>query len=180
MIVAYCRNRGIGIKGKLPFKIQDDMLHFKKLTIGNKNNAIIMGKNTWLSLSKRPLPHRDNLVLSRSLTGNHIFSSMSSVEKYCREKKYDEIWIIGGDDIYKQFIGNANLETICVTEVDVDGEGCDAFFPQVPTWFDIIFRGKEHICNDTSFQYVIHERPDIYMKNGISWKDTTPCSGDVM
>ena len=60
MIVAYCRQgQGIGKNGVLPWKLRADMKHFKKETIGKGNNAIIMGKNTWLGISKRPLPQRD-------------------------------------------------------------------------------------------------------------------------
>ena len=54
MIVAHTRGRGIGFRGKLPWKLPDDMARFKRLTIGDGNNAVVMGKKTWLSLSKRP------------------------------------------------------------------------------------------------------------------------------
>ena len=46
LIVAYCRNRGIGFQNKLPWKLSQDMNRFKNLTIGNGNNAVVMGKNT--------------------------------------------------------------------------------------------------------------------------------------
>ena len=66
LIVAYCRNRGIGFKNKLPWKLSSDMNRFKNLTIGDGNNAVIMGRNTWESLPQKfkPLPKRSNIVLS--------------------------------------------------------------------------------------------------------------------
>ena len=47
IIVAMCKNNGIGYKNNLPWRISSDLKKFRKLTIGNKKNAIIMGKNTW-------------------------------------------------------------------------------------------------------------------------------------
>ena len=66
LIVAYCKNRGIGFKNTLPWKLSLDMNRFKKLTIGNKNNAVIMGRNTWesLPLKYKPLPKRTNIILT--------------------------------------------------------------------------------------------------------------------
>ena len=90
IVVAACRNRGIGYKNKLPWSIKKEMQYFKKLTIGddteikyknNNNNdnyynknAVVMGKNTWLSL-KKPLPKRDNFILSTSLQTSDITTS---------------------------------------------------------------------------------------------------------
>lgn len=65
-IVAMDKNKGIGKNNSLPWKISEDMRNFKKLTIGNKKNAIIMGKNTYLDVNF--LKERDNLVLSSSIT----------------------------------------------------------------------------------------------------------------
>ena len=70
LIVAMCKNKGIGYKGRLPWNfIKEDMQYFSKMTKGtNESNCIIMGRNTWNSLrSKNPLPKRDNLVLPSTL-----------------------------------------------------------------------------------------------------------------
>ena len=55
IIVAACKNRGIGINNTLPWKLKKEMKYFKEVTIGKGNSAVVMGKNTWFSL-KRPLP----------------------------------------------------------------------------------------------------------------------------
>ena len=94
LIVAHCKNRGIGFKNQLPWKLTLDMHRFKKLTIGNKNNAVIMGRNTWesLPLKFRPLPKRTNIILTTKMdnTLNTIdpnvpkfFPSLRSAEHYC-------------------------------------------------------------------------------------------------
>ena len=51
MIVAHAKGRGIGFCGGLPWRLRDDMMRFKRLTKGDGNNAVVMGKKTWLSLS---------------------------------------------------------------------------------------------------------------------------------
>ena len=69
IVVATCKNRGIGINNKLPWRISADMNFFKYLTIGNKNNAVVMGKNTFESLPQ-PLKNRDNIVVSTTIKKN--------------------------------------------------------------------------------------------------------------
>ena len=54
IIVAVCKNNGIGYKQDLPWKIKEDLRYFSKTTKGNGNNAIVMGKNTWLSIGENP------------------------------------------------------------------------------------------------------------------------------
>ena len=88
------------------------MKKFKKLTLGNGNNAIIMGRNTYESI-KKPLPNRDNLILSSQIklnkikNGNNIvkdFLNIESLKEFLKTKTYDEIWIIGGVQIYELFL----------------------------------------------------------------------------
>ena len=55
IIVVYEKNQGIGLNNSLPWKISSDLKKFKELTIGNKKNGIVMGKNTWLSLNNKSL-----------------------------------------------------------------------------------------------------------------------------
>lgn len=130
-----CNQRGIGINGDLPWKIKEDLSFFSKLTKGNKKNAVVMGKNTWNSLKKH-LPDRDNLILSNSLTldetrDNNIvktFQSIDDVSKYCEDKGYDDVWVIGGADIYKQIIDKDLCDQCIITFVNNNYE-CDTFFP---------------------------------------------------
>ena len=143
IIVAVCKNNGIGYKQDLPWKIKEDLRFFSKTTKGNGNNAIVMGKNTWLSIGEKPLPKRDNLILSKSLYNKKlegdsvnitsqdvsapIFDSIESLKSWCREKNYEEIWIIGGESIYNQFINDPDTKEICITKIDNEFE-CDTFF----------------------------------------------------
>lgn len=149
IIVAYCENNGIGYRNMLPWRISSDLNKFKFLTQGNNNNAIIMGKNTWLSLPKKPLLYRDNLILSSSLNIDYIttttkadykhntisksFNNIKELELFIKQKNYDEIWIIGGDEIYKSFLNNTLNSSFIVSKLYVTyikkNFLCDTFFP---------------------------------------------------
>ena len=135
--VAFSKNYGIGFKNNLPWShLKEDMRLFSKRTIGSGNNAVIMGKNTWLSIPecRRPLKNRTNIVISSSssslsLVGNpHVFSSINDAMIFCESAKYDELWVIGGSQIYDDFLNTYynKLNRVYITYVCGDYE-CDTF-----------------------------------------------------
>ena len=140
IIVATCKNNGIGYCNQLPWNIKEDLRHFSKLTKGNGHNAIVMGKNTWKSIGGKPLPKRDHFILSTTMNNNDITTPSTSgnstfickqideVENKCREKNYENVWIIGGESIYKQFLERNCVAECVITYIDHDFE-CDTFFP---------------------------------------------------
>ena len=134
LIVAFDNNKGIGLNNNLPWKLNEDLKKFKKVTKGNGKNAIIMGKNTWISLPKKPLPDRDNLILSstlneKELENKKIFNNIDNLLKYI-EDRYEIIWIIGGRKIYEEFIKRKLINELVITEIDKDYL-CDCFFPHL-------------------------------------------------
>ena len=139
LIVAMCKNRGIGNLNKLPWpKFKTDMEFFSRITTGNKKNAVVMGKNTFKSIiskNNNPLIHRDNLVLSTTKKRTHhrkvyFFSEISSLIKYCLTKNYEEVWIIGGEKIYEQFLNLEIVDEIYLTYIENEYE-CDTFLPEI-------------------------------------------------
>jgi dihydrofolate reductase len=138
IIVAHCKNNGIGYQNSLPWNIKSDLQKFKTLTTGDGNNCIIMGKNTWNSLNK-PLPNRDNLILSKTLNLDYInnnniiktFNELESLKDFLMLKDYSEIWIIGGEKIYELFLNsNIIIKNIYITFIDSDFI-CDTCFPKI-------------------------------------------------
>ena len=139
IIVAYCKNNGIGINNSLPWSIKSDMKKFKDYTTGNGNNAVIMGKNTYNSIGK-VLPNRDNLILTKTLVIDKLnskniiktFNNIDILNDFIKLKKYDEVWIIGGEKIYNDFINSnkININKIYVTYIDEEYK-CDTFFPKL-------------------------------------------------
>ena len=132
IIVATDKNNGIGVNNTLPWNFKSDMKFFRDMTKGNGNNAVVMGKNTFLN-KKKKLPDRENIVLSTSLEpteGIHVFKNINDLITYCKSKYFDSIWIIGGAEIYRQFLDLNLINIIHVTEID-SIYNCDTFFPNV-------------------------------------------------
>lgn len=121
-IVAADNQGVIGFQNKLPFYLPDDLKYFRKLTSGG---AVLMGKNTFLSIGK-PLPHRTNIVLSRTLPpqpGIMVVRSLAEVETL----NFSRIWVIGGQQIYHETQSDSRLSTIYLTHVHTRVRG-DAFW----------------------------------------------------
>ncbi len=139
LIVALCKNGGIGFNGKLPWSIKEDMQYFTRETKGHGNNAIIMGKNTWKSLPNKYLPGRDNFIISSKMVIDEImedghrlktFKNLEQVNEFCTTVKYDIIWIIGGSSLYKECIAKKIVKKCFVTVIDNE-YNCDTFFDDI-------------------------------------------------
>jgi dihydrofolate reductase len=126
LIAAMSKNRVIGINNTLPWHLPADLQHFKQLTLGH---PIIMGRKTFESIG-RALPGRTNLIISRnnySPPANCVVvSSIEAAIDSCKE--IDEIFFIGGAQIYEQAIQFA--DRLYLTEIDTDITG-DAHFPEI-------------------------------------------------
>lgn len=125
LIAALGRNHVIGVAGDLPWRLPDDLRRFKALTLGQ---TILMGRKTWTSLG-RPLPGRDNRVLSRDADfrpeGAQVFSTLDAA---LANPKGDAVWVIGGGELYATLMPLASR--LYLTEVDAAPEG-DTWFPPV-------------------------------------------------
>ncbi len=127
IIVAIAENNAIGKNNDLLWHISDDLKRFKKLTTGNN---IIMGKRTFLSLPKGPLPNRTNIVISDQVgelfDGCKMAYSIEEALELMDENK--ENFIIGGGMIYKQFLPLANKLYLTRVHKSFDA---DTFFPEI-------------------------------------------------
>jgi len=171
LIVAFCKNRGIGFKNKLPWELSGDMNMFKHLTLGKGNNAVIMGRNTWLSLpfKNRPLPKRENIVLTTKATDLNFYKlsktkhnlivlpSLKEAKTYCEKNKFDNVWIIGGSQVYKESLDSKLIDTIYATEIDKEYE-CDTFFPEIKDNFILKAVGRVNVENDVVYNYKKYEK----------------------
>ena len=171
LIVARCKNKGIGKNNIMPWYLKADLKRFQALTVGNKNNSIIMGKNTWKSLNKTPLPHRKNIVVSttmKDITEKWIIkSSLDKAVTFSTKNKFDETWIIGGEKLYTATINTYDLNKIYVTEILEDFD-CDTFFPAIPDNYYIYECSSWNIENDITYRYVCYKnkvKPGDFMYN---------------
>jgi dihydrofolate reductase len=157
IIVAVSEDWGIGNDNKLIWNISEDLKRFKKLTFGN---TVIMGKKTWESLPRRPLPGRKNIVLTddpqeridNSVTAYSIEDALSKCEKG------EEIFVIGGGSVYRQFLPLA--DRLYVTHVHRKAPA-DVFFPRIdPETWEVIekqeFKAPEGEA--ISYTYIEYQR----------------------
>ena len=132
LIVARARNGAIGKDGGLPWRLSDDLVHFKTTT---KGCPVIMGRKTWESLPTKPLPGRDNIVLSRDgqyeAPRARVFTAMPAAiaagRALASAAGRSELFVVGGEAIYAAALPHA--DRLYITDVDADIDG-DAFFPK--------------------------------------------------
>jgi len=131
LVVARARNGVIGRDGGLPWRLKSDMAFFKATTMGK---PVVMGRKTWDSLPRKPLPGRLNIVVTRQpgfqAEGAEVFSTVpTALDRARQQAKSDgvpEVCVIGGSQIYDATLGLA--DRLYVTEVAAEPDG-DAFFP---------------------------------------------------
>ncbi|MEE4166771.1 MAG: dihydrofolate reductase [Desulfocapsaceae bacterium] len=147
IIVAIAQNGVIGRDGRLPWHLPSDLKHFKKTTM---NCPIIMGRKTFDSIG-RPLPGRKNIVLSRNtsleLPGCFVVHSIEEVLDICEDD--DKVFIIGGADIFNDFL--SITDTIIVTALEREVAG-DIYFPEINP---AVFKQTEAIHHNLEEPYAI-------------------------
>jgi dihydrofolate reductase len=136
LIVACTDNGGIGITGKIPWYIPEDLKNFKKITTMTINpqkiNAVIMGRKTWESLPSGLLIDRINIIISNTLKNNEIIGAMifkSLKEAHDKLKLIDcieTVFVIGGSKLYQEAMQEYNYPKIYLTNIYTKYE-CDTF-----------------------------------------------------
>ena len=134
-IVAVDNNWGIGYNGDLLEKIPEDMKYFKELTT---NNVVIMGRKTWDSLPKKPLPNRTNIVITSQKKGDENgakFMTLEDAMRYAIVNRPTDVFIIGGGQIYEKLLPICNR--IYITKILKNHKDVDTYFPNLdkdPEW----------------------------------------------
>lgn len=130
IVVAIANNNVIGKRNALPWYLPDDLKRFKKLTTGH---TVLMGRKTYESIVKRlgkPLPNRKSAVVTRNKDykvpeGVLLFETLDGAFAALKD---DEVYIIGGGEIYRQTFDRA--DTLYITHINADYDG-DVFFPEI-------------------------------------------------
>jgi dihydrofolate reductase len=125
IIVAIARNHAIGKNNKLLWHLPNDLKHFKDVTTGH---TVIMGRKTYDSVGK-PLPKRRNIIVTRqaiSIEGCEVVNSIEAALALCAND--DEVFIVGGAEIYKQSLSLTDRIYLTIIDHDFDG---DTFFPEL-------------------------------------------------
>jgi dihydrofolate reductase len=155
MIVAMDEQGIIGKDETLPWKLSNDLQRFKKLTVSDGFNAVVMGRKTWESLPNgfRPLPERLNIVMSRDTKWSDDGAEIALYPGRAIEISYangcDELWIIGGSQIYELYL--THVEEIHVTRVHTRNSG-NISFPDLD-WLNWTEEIIEKIPRDGKNEY---------------------------
>jgi dihydrofolate reductase len=164
IVVAACKNRGIGFQNNLPWKLKKELKYFRLLTKGLGNNAVVMGKNTCLSLPGA-LPKRENFVLSSTLSQtDNDFNIIKNIE-LLKKENYNTVWLIGGAQVYESMINNDMINTIYYTDIDEEFE-CDTFFPEIPNEFQEVFKSNNFEENGVKYNMKVFVNLRRFIGNG--------------
>ncbi len=150
LIAAIGKNRELGRDNKLLFQIPEDMKFFKEKTTGH---AVIMGRKTFDSIG-RPLPNRTNIIISRTPSSELLASNVKtagSIEEaleIAKEFEEHEVFIIGGEQIYKLAMPFA--DKLYLTVVNKTVKDADAFFPDYSEFTKVLF---ERSSRDKNYSY---------------------------
>ncbi len=126
LVVGRAANGAIGRDGDIPWFIPEDLATFQRETLGG---AIIMGRNTWDSLPKKPLPRRLNIVVSsQEDAAEVVVGSVEAAVTLARAEGYDRVYGIGGAGIYREMMQIA--DRMLITDVDAVIDDADTFFPE--------------------------------------------------
>lgn len=159
VITAFDQHRAIGTNGDLPWgrSLPADLANFKRLTTGG---SIIMGRKTFESIGSRPLPDRENIVLSSRPTGvKGVLTAVSLSSAYALARY--PTFVIGGAQVYSQALHDATI--LYITQVDAVFDDADTFFPEInmDEWQET---NREHHEADAenlyAFDFVTYTRID--------------------
>ncbi|MBI2611968.1 dihydrofolate reductase [Candidatus Gottesmanbacteria bacterium] len=150
IIAAIGKNRELGKDNKLLWHIPEDLIRFKKLTSGH---VVIMGRKTYQSIG-RPLPNRTNIIITRDINfsapGSIITHSLDEALEIAKQKEKEEIFVIGGGQIYNQAINLADKLYLTL----VDGTfAADTYFPNYSRFKKVLFK-KKGITDSLNYKFI--------------------------
>jgi dihydrofolate reductase len=154
LIWAEARHRVIGADGGIPWHVPGEQALFKRRTMGA---TIVMGRATWDSLPRRPLPGRRNVVLTRDPAWRADGAERAgSVEEVLQ--RYDDVWVIGGAAVYAAFLPWA--DHVVRTEIDLEVVG-DTFAPELGSeWRAATGTEWQTAANGVKYRVVDYRRGD--------------------
>lgn len=164
IIVASTVDGGIGKNNTIPWYIKEDLQYFKDITTDYnsmvKLNAVIMGRNTWESLPRKPLKYRLNIVVSTTLeqekvNGALIVRSLYDAHIRLRNFTYiNQVFVIGGTRLYNEAILDNRYTKIYITKI-YDDYDCDTFIDLdlISNTFKNIIKGDEILISESNNRY---------------------------
>ena len=161
LIVSVDQNWGIGRDGKLLFFLPADMKFFRETTQGG---VVVMGRGTFESLpGKRPLKNRVNIILSgnTALTpeGFLVCYSIEEVRRTIEKYDNDTVFIIGGESLYREFLGDCATAYVTKVERSVPADRYLPNLDQLPDW-RLVFESEPQEHEGISFRFCTYRRTE--------------------
>ena len=164
LIAAVDTALGIGKNNLLPWRLKRDLTFFNVQTRGEGNNAVIMGRTTWESLPEksRPLKERLNIVMTRSADLTPpleaaVVHSLDAAMEHAEKHNCNEVYVIGGAQIFAQAIHDERCTKLFLTHVEGDFS-CDTFFPEFASQFVRVHQSPPYTENGITFNFSTYER----------------------
>ena len=158
LVAAVDRHLGIGLKGRLPWHIKEDLMDFQSYTMGK---PIIFGRRSFESLGSKPLKNRPTAVITRSKDFDNVAVADNLKDALCFFPKADEIIIGGGHGIYAEALSFCTHMRL----THIDGQfDCDTFFPEFDAQYFTIIDQKPLVWNaqpNCKIEVITYQRIDI-------------------
>ena len=159
IIAAKAKNNVIGRNNDMPWHISEDLKYFKEKTLGHK---VILGRKNYESLGK-PLKGRENIILTRDkkykVEGAKVYNDVGQLVNDLSQdnEDSDEIFIVGGAEIYKLFLEKDLVDQMYITQLDQEVEG-DVFFPEFDEtkWKKV--DGKRSTNGEYEYEFQVWEK----------------------
>lgn len=164
MILAMDLDGCIGKNDGLPWRLRADMLRFKRLTIGEGNNAVLMGRTTWESLPEayRPLENRLNIVVTRNeeytVEGAYLSPSIENGISHAEKNSSEICWIIGGANVYEQCRDVVDEIHLTMVETNQSGNVRVGRFSENDWEFEVVETVPSDDKNEHESTYMILRR----------------------
>lgn len=151
LIVAVSKNHVIGNNGKIPWSIKGEQKRFKDLTIGK---TVIMGKRSFEEIGK-PLPNRKTILVSNTLQyEDENCKTASSLEEALKFAGNEDVFIAGGEMLYREILPIVDLMYITLVDIAVEG---DTYFPEF-NQEDFVMTAEEEFDGDIPYKYITLQR----------------------
>lgn len=155
LIVAMDRKRGIAKQGFQPWNIPEDEKYFATMT--KQFGASLLVGNTTMRVMGGPLPERTNYVLTTDKTPIEGATVVNNLEKFFKEYQGEDLWVIGGANVYSQCFELSVIDQIYVTQIEADF-GCNQFFPVINDSYKLSNQPELQEQNGFIFRYEIYTK----------------------
>jgi dihydrofolate reductase / thymidylate synthase len=169
LIVAHDQDLGIGKNNQLPWRIPQDLKHFREVTSSvshaDLKNAIVMGRRTWESIpaKQRPLPKRQNIILTRNDASGFaeldvlIAKTLEDAIVKAQQLQCESCFVIGGAEVYRQALSLPDFRRLYTTEI-MGTFDCDVFFPKYSSLFSLVEQSDWLHDESKTFRFCTYER----------------------